>query len=198
MNKLIIIGAGGHGKVIADIAIKNGYTEICYLDDEATGECMGFPIIGKSSDVDHLDDGNTDFIIGIGNNRSRMLIAEKYHVNWITLVHPSAQIGTHVSIGEGSVVMAGAVINVCSTIGAHCIINTNSVVEHDNILADFVHISPGVTLSGTVTVGRGTWIGTGSSVINNVDVCEDVTIGVGSVVIRSVKNKGTYWGIISQ
>jgi hypothetical protein len=119
MNRLIIIGAGGHGKVIADAALKNGYANICYIDDHATGDVMGFPIIGTSADIERLNDGITDFVIGIGNNATRKLIAEKYNVNWVSIVHPSAQIGVNVSIGKGSVVMAGAVINVCSTVGEY-------------------------------------------------------------------------------
>lgn len=196
-KKLVIIGAGGHGKVIADIALKNGYTNIVFVDDNSTGECMGLPIAGTTSDVEKLNDGNTEFVIGIGNNATRKRLAEQFDVNWTTLIHPSAQIAVSVSIGKGTVVMAGAVINVCASIGEHCIINTCAVVEHDNVIGDYVHISPGVKLSGTVSVGRNTWIGTGTSVINNISICDDVIVGVGSVVIRSVENKGTYYGIIS-
>lgn len=197
MNRLIIVGAGGHGKVIADNALKNGYTDIGFLDDNAVGVCMGFPILGTSADIERLNDGNTDFVIGIGNNKVRKMIAQRYDVHWVTLVHPSAQVSVNTVIGKGTVVMAGVVINACARIGEHCIINTSSVVEHDNVIEDYVHISPGVMLSGTVTVGEGTWIGTGTSVINNVSICEDVVIGVGSVVIRDVKKQGTYYGTIT-
>ncbi|MBO5402303.1 MAG: acetyltransferase [Clostridia bacterium] len=196
-KRLVIIGAGGHGKVIADIALKNGYTDIVFIDDNSKGECMGFPIVGTTSDVEKLNDGNTEFVIGIGNNATRKRLAEQFDVNWTTLIHPSAQIAVNVSVGKGTVVMAGAVINVCSSVGDHCIINTCAVVEHDNVIGDYVHISPGVKLSGTVSVGRATWIGTGASVINNISICDDVIIGVGSVVVRDVNRKGTYYGIIS-
>lgn len=196
-KRLVIIGAGGHGKVIADIALKNGYTDIVFVDDNSKGECMSFPIVGTTSDVEKLNDGNTEFVIGIGNNAVRKAFAEKFDLNWATLIHPSAQIAVNVSIGKGTVVMAGAVINVCASIGVHCIINTCAVVEHDNVIGDYVHISPGVKLSGTVSVGRATWIGTGASVINNISICDDVIIGVGSVVVRDVDKKGTYYGIIS-
>ncbi len=198
MNRLIIIGAGGHGKVIADIALKNGYKDICFVDDNATGNVMGFPIIGTNKDIERLNDGNTDFIIGIGNNAVRKTIAEMYDVNWVAIVHPSAQIAFNTEIGKGTVVMANAVINACATVGEHCIINTSAIVEHDNVIGDFVHISPGVKLSGTVTVGKHTWIGTGASVINNVEICENVVVGVGSVVVKSIKTKGIYFGTISK
>ncbi len=198
MNRLIIIGAGGHGKVIADNALKNGYTDISFVDDHTQGECMGFPIIGKSSEIQALNDGRTDFVMGIGNNVIRKMVVEKYNVNWVTLIHPSAQIAVNVSVGVGTVIMAGAVVNTCSTIGEHCIINTGAIVEHDNVIGDYVHISPGVKLSGTVVVGQRTWIGTGTSVKNNIEICEDVIVGVGSVVVKDIKNKGTYFGVVSQ
>lgn len=198
MNRIIIIGCGGHGKVIADIAVKNGYKDISFIDDNTKGECIGFPVIGTINDIESFCDGRTDFIIGIGNNYTRKFIAEKYDINWTTLIHPSAQIAINVSIGNGTVVMAGAVINTCASIGNHCIINTGAVVEHDNIINDYVHISSGVKISGTVVVGECTWIGTGSSVINNIDICNDVIIGVGSVVIRNIREPGTYYGIVSK
>ncbi len=194
MNRLIIVGAGGHGKVIADSAIKNGYTDIGFVDDNATGECMGFPVTGTCTDIEKFDDGNTDFVIGIGNNATRKMIAEKYNVNWITLVHPSAQIAVNVSIGKGTVVMAGAVINACATVGEHCIINSSAIVEHDNMLEDYVHISPGVKLGGTVIIGEQTHIGIGATVSNNVSICRDCLIGAGAVVVKNIKDIGTYAG----
>ena len=197
MNRLIIIGAGGHGKVIADNALKNGYTDICFVDDCATGECMGFPIVGQSADISRLNDGKTDFIIGIGNNAVRKKIAETYDVNWVTLIHPSAYIATCVSVGKGTVVMAGAVINACATVGEHCIVNTHEVIEHDNVIEDYVHISPNAALGGTVRIGECSWVGLGASVINNVDICTDVIVGAGALVLRSIERKGTFFGVIS-
>ena len=196
-NRLVIIGAGGHGRVVADNALKNGYRNICFVDDYMVGQCMGIPIVGKCEEIPRLDDGNTEFVIGIGNNKVRKLIAEKYNVNWITLIHPASQIGTHVSIGKGTVVMAGAVINACTTIGSHCIVNTHAVVEHDNVICDYVHISPNVALGGTVKVGNCSWIGIGASVVNNISICDDVIIGAGSVVLRDVDKDGTFYGIVS-
>lgn len=198
MNRLIIIGAGGHGKVVADIAAKIGYTDICFADDHAEGQCLGFPILGGTAHLEAWNDGATDFVIGIGNNAVRKKIAEEYDINWVRLVHPSAQIGLQASIGRGTVVMAGAVINTCASVGEHCIINTRAVVEHDDRIGNYVHLSPGVTLSGTVTVGECTWLGTGTSVINNVDICANVTVGVGSVVIRSIQKEGIYYGLVGK
>lgn len=195
MNRLVIVGAGGHGKAIANNAFRNEYKDICFVDDRAEGDVMGFPVIGKIDDIEKLNDGQTDFIIGIGNNAIRKVIAEKYDVNWITLVHPSAQIAINVTVGKGTVVMAGAVINVCATVGEHCIINTGAIVEHDNIVGDFVHISPNVALGGTVHIGSSTHMGIGATVSNNISICGDCMIGAGAVVVRDIKDSGTYMGV---
>ncbi len=195
MNKLIIIGAGGHGKVVADLALKNRYRDICFLDDSVKGEYIGFPVIGTVSDIMKYNDGKTDFLIGIGSNSVRKRIVEKYSVNWITLIHPSAQIGLNVTVGKGSVVMAGAVINACATVGEHCIINTAAVVEHDNIIGNFAHISPAAALGGTVRVGEETHIGIGAAVINNIDICDRAVVGGGAVVVKNIDCPGTYVGV---
>ena len=195
MNRLIIVGAGGHGKVIADAALKNGYTNICYIDDHATGDVMGFPIIGTSADIDCLNDDSTDFIIGIGNNAIRKTVAEKYNVNWVSIVHPSAQIAFNAEIGKGTVVMANAVVNVCATVGEHCIINTGAIVEHDNVIENYAHISPNVALGGTVRIGTLTHVGIGATVKNNTEICSECTIGAGAVVVKNIKEPGTYVGV---
>ena len=195
MNRLIIIGAGGHGKVIADAALKNGYTNICYIDDHATGDVMGFPIIGTSADIERLNDGSTDFIIGIGNNAIRKTVAEKYNVNWVSIVHPSAQIAFNAEIGKGTVIMANAVVNVCATVGEHCIINTGAIIEHDNVIENYVHISPNVALGGTVRIGSLTHVGIGATVKNNTEICSECTIGAGAVVVKNIKEPGTYVGV---
>lgn len=194
-NRLIIIGAGGHGKVVTDIALKNGYTNICFLDDHATGDCMGFPIIGTGADIERLNDGNTDFIIAIGNNKVREMIADRYDINWVTLVHPSAQVAVNVSVGLGTVIMAGAMVNPCAVIGKHCIINTGSIVEHDNVIEDYVHISPGAALGGTVRVKTLTHVGIGAAVKNNITICDRCVIGAGAVVVKDITKQGTYIGV---
>lgn len=195
MNKLIIIGAGGHGKVIADNAVKNGYTDICFVDDHATGMCMGFPIIGTSAELIKWNDGATDFVIAIGNNAVRKKVAQEYDINWVSLIHPSAQIGLQVSIGKGTVVMAGAVINACASVGEHCIINTGAIVEHDNVIEDYVHLSPGAALGGTVRIGALTHVGIGAAVRNNIDICGGSIVGAGAAVVKNIQKPGVYIGL---
>lgn len=195
MNRLIIIGAGGHGKVIADNALKNGYKNIFFVDDHVKGEVLGFPIVGTSEYIDHFHDGNTDFIIGIGNNATRKIIAEKYNVNWVSIVHPSAQIAFNAVIGKGTVVMANAVINACASVGEHCIINTGAIIEHDNVINNYTHISPNVALGGTVRIGSLTHVGIGATVKNNTEICSGCIIGAGAVVVNNIKESGTYFGV---
>ena len=152
MKKLVIIGASGHGKVVADIAIKNGYNKIIFLDDdESIHECGGYPIVGKSSEGGTID---ADVIIGIGNAGARKRIQESIpDEKLVTLIHPDAVVAEDVVIGKGAVVMAGAVINPGVRIGKGCIINTCSSADHDCEVGDYVHIAVGSHLCGTVNVG---------------------------------------------
>lgn len=194
MNKLAIIGASGHGKVIADIARKNGYNEIVFLDDdESVNECGGYPVIGKSIEAERID---ADVIVGIGNSDIRKRIQESVPEEKITtLVHPNAVVAEDAVIGAGTVVMAGAVINPGTRIGKGCIVNTCSSVDHDCTVGDYVHIAVGSHLCGTSTVGNNTWIGAGTTVSNNVAICSGCMIGAGAVVIKNITESGTYVGV---
>lgn len=194
-KKLVIIGASGHGKVIADIALKLGYEIVGFLDDnDSLKEICGFPVLGSTKNVYEYKE-NCEFVIAIGNNEIREKIATTYDVKWATLVHPTAIIGMQVLIGEGTVIMANAVINPCASIGRHCIINTGAIVEHDNYLSDYVHISPNATLAGTVCIGKGVHIGVGSCVKNNVTITENVVLGAGAAVVKDIIEDGVYVGV---
>lgn len=194
MKKLVIIGASGHGKVVADIAIKNGYNEIFFLDDdESIYECGSYPIVGKSPEAGTID---ADVIIGIGNAGVRKRIQVSIpDEKMATLIHPDAVVADDVVIGAGTVVMAGAVINPGARIGKGCIINTCSSVDHDCEIGDYVHIAVGSHLCGTTFVGNETWIGAGAIVSNNVSICPNCMIGAGAVVIKEIKESGTYVGV---
>ena len=196
MKKLIIIGAGGHGKVVADIAQKSGYNEIEFLDSVQTGDCMGFPIVDKCDNVEKYID-KADFFVAIGNTVAR----EKYislllsmGANLITLIHPSSVIDKSVTIGRGTVVMAGVVVNSSTKIGQGVIINTSSSIDHDCEVADYCHVSVGVHVAGTVNIGKRTWLGIGAIISNNLSICDDCMIGAGSLVLKNVTESGTYYG----
>ena len=198
-DKLIIIGASGHGKVVADIAIKmNKWQSIAFLDDdESIKTSMGLEVIGKTADAFTYKD-EADFFVAIGNSATREKIQEKLideGLNVVSLIHPSAIIGMDVEIGIGSVVMAGVVINSSTRIGKGCIINTSSSLDHDNVMEDYVHISPGTSLAGTVKVGKGSWLGIGSTVSNNVNICSGCKVGAGAVVVKDITEPGTYVGV---
>lgn len=199
-DKLIIIGASGHGKVVADIAMKMGkWKSISFLDDnhDVLKTSIGIKVIGKTTDA-FKHKVEADFFVAIGNNLTRKVIQEKLEIENITvvkLIHPEAVIGVDVEIGSGTSVMAGVVINSSSRVGKGCIINTGSSLDHDNILGDFVHISPGVNLAGSVEIGSQSWIGVGSTVSNNIRLCNDCKVGAGAVVINDITVPGIYVGV---
>ena len=198
-DKLIIIGASGHGKVVADIAIKmNKWQSIAFLDDdEAIKTSMGLEVIGKTADAFTYKD-EADFFVAIGSNATREKIQEKLieqGLNVVSLIHPSAVIGTDVEIGFGTAVMAGVVLNSSTRIGKGCIINTSASLDHDNNIEDYVHISPGVRTAGSVEIGKCTWLGIGSVVSNNVNICSGCKVGAGAVVVKDITEPGAYVGV---
>lgn len=194
MKKLAIIGASGHGKVVADIAKRSGYTEIIFFDDdESVVECGGYPVIGRSTDVANMD---ADVIVAIGNAEIRERIQESIEeIRMTTLIHPDAVVAEGVLIGVGSVLMAGIVINPGAKIGRGCIINTCSSVDHDCIVGDYTHVSVGAHIAGTCEIGEKTWIGAGATVSNNISICPGCKVGVGAAVINNIQERGTYVGI---
>ena len=193
-KKLIIIGAGGHGRVVRDIARSNGYRRIFFLDDERKD---GIETLGAISDFTRYLNTHV-FFVAIGDSRARARITEslvKAGGRIVTLIHPSATVSEDAKIGIGTVVMAGAVIGSGSTIGDRAIINTNSAVDHDCVIRDFSHVSVGASLGGCVTLEPHVWVGAGATLINNVDVCEGCLIGAGAVVVRDISERGTYVGV---
>lgn len=196
---LLIIGCSGYGKVVADIAVKmNKWKTIAFLDDdESINTSMGLEVIGKTTDVLMYKD-ESDFFVAIGNNATRQKIQEdliEKGINVVNLIHPSTVIGADVEVGIGTAMMAGVVINSSTRIGKGCIINTGSSLDHDNVIEDYVHISPGANLAGTVRVGKESWIGIGSVVSNNVNICSGCKIGAGAVVVKDITEPGTYVGV---
>ena len=198
MRELIIIGAGGHGRVIADIAQKLGaYKKISFLNDGDAEESMGFPIIGKTDEVEKYVK-TADIFVAIGDSEVRGSFIEKLlsmGANLPTLIHPSAIIGACVEIGAGTAIMAGAVINPCAKLGKGVILNTCSSVDHDCIIGDYCHIAVGVHIAGTVTLGDRVWVGAGATIKNNVEICANCTIGAGAVVVETIQCSGTYIGV---
>lgn len=191
---LIIIGAGGQGRVAADIARLRGYEKISFLDDQAVenGNC-----IGCVDDFQKYVDA-ADFFVGIGSNGPRKTVSEKLEkggAKLVNLIHPAAVVAADVTFGKGVAVMAGAVINTGSRIEDGVIVNTCASVDHDCVVGAYSHISVGSHLAGTVRVGERTLIGAGATVINNITVCADATVGAGAVVVKDIEEAGVYAGV---
>lgn len=192
MRRLIIIGGGGHGNVVSEIAELNGYKIINFLDDADIPKA-----IGKVTDFEkYIND--SDFIVAIGNNQARFNIQEnliRNGANVVTLIHPKAVVSKTAVIGKGTVLMAGTVINANTKIGNGCIINTSASVDHDCIVNDYTHISVGAHLAGTVNIGQNTFIGIGAVISNNITITENCVIGAGAAVVNNILEPGTYTGV---
>lgn len=200
MNTLAIIGASGHGKVIADLARTCGFWhKIVFYDDAWPDKTINgnFPIVGNTQSLLSSVE-KPDIIVGIGNNKIRLAKQKTFidaGFNIASVIHPRAIVSLTATIGIGSVVMAGAVINSDAIIGSACIINSNSVVEHDCILADAVHVSPGASLAGGVSVGECSWLGIGSSVIQLKVIGKNVIVGASAAVVADVPDNVTVVGV---
>lgn len=192
MTRLVIIGAGGHGRVVASVANLNGYKEIIFLDDNLSLDSISGAV------CDYRMYSDSDFFVAIGNNAVREKISSKLisdGINIVSMIHPKAIVDETVVIGKGSIVMANAVINAGATIGEGCIINTSSVIEHDCVIGGYSHVSVSSVLAGTVSIGVRCFIGANATIINNISVCDDVTVGAGAVVVKNINNAGIYIGV---
>lgn len=200
MKKLLILGAGGQGKVVLDLALTcEAWDEISFLDGDKIGEnILGYPVIGDLCDYEVLRDQYTHAIVGLGNNELRLKLTEalleaEYEVP--IFIHPSAVVSQLSNIGAGTIVMPQAVINVAARVGKGCIVNTGVIIEHDCQIGDGVHLSPSATLGGTVSVGDKSWICLGAKAINNITIGSKVTVGAGAVVIEDIKDETLVVGV---
>jgi UDP-N-acetylbacillosamine N-acetyltransferase len=202
--KTVIWGASGHASVVADILrLSDEYEVVGFLDDvnlDRTNTLFsGAPIFGGQDQLEILHDTGIEYIIlAFGNcearlKKSELVIDKGYKL--ATAIHPSATLANDVTIGDGTVIAAGAVINPGSQIGRNVIINTSASVDHDCIIDDGAHICPGVHLAGHVIVGRGTWIGIGSTVVERVRIGSAAYIGAGSVVLNDIEDSMIAYGV---
>ena len=191
-KKLAILGAGGHGKVIGEIAMLNKYKLIHFFDDRAK-EIKNFPfdIIGTIDYLKvHLKDYDA-FFVAIGDNLKRSEKIEWFKskkMNIVSLVHPNSTISKFSSIGKGTCVMANVAINAGSLIKDGVIINTSASIDHDCLISDFSHISPNCSISGGVKIGKFSHLGTGTSVYPGINIGDDVKSGIGSKIFKNILN----------
>ena len=199
MKRLALLGASGHGKVVADAALAAGWQDVVFFDDAWPGVSLNghWPVVGNTVTLlDRLHEFN-GVLVSIGNcgvrwQKQQMLTAAG--VSLTTVVHPHACVSPFARLGAGTVVMAGAVVNVDAVVGESSIINTGATVDHDGVLAHAVHISPGAHLSGNVSVGACSWIGVGAVVRQGSRIGAGVIVGAGAVVVTAVADGLTVIG----
>jgi len=204
MQRVLIIGAGGQAQVVADIlkcahnAGKN-VIPLGYLDDDPNlvgRTFLGLPVLGVLAEIANIP--HDALIIAIGNNSTRRRLFEIFRErgeNFVIAVHPAAVIGAEVSIGIGTMICAGVVINPGSTIGENVILNTCCTIDHHNCIGNHVHIAPGVRLGGEVEIGDGVLVGIGATVMPRCRVGDWTTVGAGACVTKSVPAGLTVVGV---
>ena len=201
MNSLLILGAGGHGKVVADTAAATGQWEkIAFLDDKhpSLEVVLDWPVLGCIEEAKKFLPEYDDFCVAIGNNKLRIKLLKLFLDQGFSapcLVHPTAYISPSASLGPGCVVFAQGVVNAEAQVGAGNIINTGASVDHDCILDEGVHLCPGVRLAGEVSVGQQTTLATSTTVIPQIKIGNHVMIGAGSVVVTDIPDHSTAAGV---
>lgn len=193
MAGLLILGAGGHGKVVAETAsLMDSWDYISFLDNQLVGQhIIGYPVIGEFGEAERYRQQYTHAFVAIGNNKAReQWIQHLSELGYAipTIIHPQSIISQHAVIGRATVIMAGVVVNASVKIGDGCILNTSSSISHDCVIHNGVHVSPGARISGSVIVGACSWIGTGSSIVNNVSIGTNVMVAAGSTITCDVPN----------
>ena len=200
MRRLAILGASGHGKVVADTAECCGWQTVEFFDDAWPGlqTNAAWSVVGDSAALMARLADFDGVVVAIGNNRIRhakLLELRAAGACLVTLVHPAAIVSRYATIDHGVVIFAGAVVNAEACIGSGAILNTGCSIDHDCVLGDAVHISPGVRLAGGVHVGDLSWVGIGASVRQLVRIGERVMVGAGSAVVSDIPNDATVVGV---
>lgn len=199
-SSLYIFGAGGHGRVVAEIARAAGIRVAGFLDENPAlwGSAVnGIPVVGDWTAVEELP-ADSLFALGVGGNLERKRIADELARRGRAvrgLVHPSAVVAAHTDLGEGTCVGPLAVIHVNASVGRHCIVNTAAVVDHQARVGDFAHVSLNVSLGGGASVGEGSLVGTGASVLPGVAIGAWSQVGAGAVVTRDVPDGVVAYGV---
>lgn len=199
-RSLLILGGGGHGRVVADAAIAAGWEKVAFLDDRFPDvrRSGDFEIIGSTDVSSRLADEWRNAIAAVGASRRRMelmRVAQASGFKLPNVIHPSAVLSPRAVLGIGIFLGPGTVVNTGATLADGVIVNTRASIDHDCQIGEGCHLAPGVTLSGNVTIGARSWIGTGASVIQGVRIGEDATVGAGAAVISDLEAGGTYVGV---
>ncbi|MCE3202847.1 acetyltransferase [Paenibacillus sonchi] len=203
MASLLILGAGGHGKVVAEAAmLTRQWDRISFLDNDNTlNNVVGVPVIGVfDSYLEHKKNYSHAFV-ALGNNKNRLMWLaklEKVGFEIPIIIHPNSILSKFCQVDYGTVVLAGVVVNANANIGKGCILNTSSTIDHDCLIGKGVHISPGVNVSGTVTINDCTWLGVGAKISNNIIIGSNVVVAAGAVVISDIPDSVMIAGVPAQ
>ena len=201
LKPIWLFGAGGHARVIIDAIAAEGKQRIAgALDDNISlhgSHVDGVPIVDAITTETIRRLGIRRAILAIGDNRRRANVAQRLDglVEWAHIIHPQAHVGAKVSFGEGTVIMAGAIVQTGTRLGKHVIINTGATVDHDSLVNDFAHIAPGAHLAGNVVIGAGSLVGIGASVVNGTHVGSWGTLGAGAVAAGNIPDNVVAVGI---
>jgi len=203
MDKIVVIGGGGHAKVVVSILKKiNTYEIVGYTDVKNRGEILGVKYLGSDSILKNLyKSGVKNAVLGLGfiesNKKRKNILKEISNMDfhYPAIISNKTVINEDVTTGMGTVIMDGVVINSGTKIGNFCIINTKSSIDHDCIIKNHTHIAPGVTISGGVEIGNNVLIGTGANIIQYKKVFDNAIIGAGSTVVEDINEPGLYGGI---
>lgn len=193
-NTLVIIGAGGHGSVVAETAELMGHwRSIIFFDDhKPIGSYIHkWKIVGTTADLVRKSDQYSDFVVAIGKNSLRLAISnrlQKHNLKLVSIIHPAATVSSNCMIECGCAILAGAVVNIGSHIGMASIVNNSATVNHDCIISPGVHIGPNVGLGGNVSIGEQSWIGIGANVKHRISIGSDVIVGAGAAVVSHIDN----------
>ena len=191
-KKIILLGGGGYAKCVAELAHDLGFQIVGFLDDEPTNwgkTVLGFSVLGGITTENILAAQPDGMVVAIGNNRIRQMIADRVAslattIPWLTLCHPRASIAHSASIGVGTVLLAGAIVNTEAQIASHVIIGSGAIVEHECVIENFAHISSGARLGGGVSIGIRSTIDTGGIVNRLVRIADDSWVSVGEVIAK--------------
>lgn len=191
MSSIAILGASGHGKVVAEIAELTSWDEVVFFDDAfpSVKKVGVWPVKGTTEDMVADIDMYTAAIVAIGDNKIRLekskyLLSKGFNLG--ILAHPRSTVSKYAEIGIGTVVMAGAIINPFTSIGLGSIINTSCSIDHDCVIAEGVHVSPGAIVAGGVSIGEMSWLGIGSVVKQGIAISDSVIVAAGAVVVNDV------------
>lgn len=202
-ERLLVFGASGHGKVVADAALCAGWTVVAFADDDPGKRgtrLLDIPVeaIGLHEAIVFCRDMCARPVVSIGSNHIRKRVFDALAMAGLepaSVIHPASTLSRGVSIGAGTVIFAGVVVNVDTVVGENVILNTGATVDHDNRIGSHVHLSPGAHLGGTVEIGEGTHVGIGSTIKNNIRIGAWTIVGAGSAVVRDLPDRVVAYGV---